>query len=202
MNAYLLIVTNESTDGCGASDGGRFDLSDACPTCGTGARRIDPISMPKGRLPDHVFRTYRGEIIVPPRLVESIRILAPQCLRAVRGSGTDEWRRHGELIPEVTLPKWDSRTTGWTTSQMLPPCTGCRRDGFYNLVRVPLLLAYSGALPSFHVAQTYECFGRSVLRADFAESRFAKPNPVVSEAIKDLLFFEEGLEFDPVTYYP
>src|SRR4051794_11055705 len=132
----LLWIRNVLPIACGASDGGRFDFTDACPKCGTGARRVDPISLSQSRLSDRVAGTRRNELIIPPRLVESIRRLAPQCLREIQDSKTRRPISHFELIPEITLPKWDPRTTGWCTSPSVPPCPICMRDGFYNIPHV------------------------------------------------------------------
>jgi len=85
---------------------------------------------------------------------------------------------------------------------MDPPCSLCNRDGFYGIPHVPLQLVYSGQLPAFDVAETYECFGRSVLRPDFTKSGFARPKLVVSEVIKNILEGERGVDFERVTYYP
>jgi hypothetical protein len=201
-NAFVLIVRNELSILCGPSDGGQFDMSDACPQCGTGGRRIECISLPESRLSDRVEATLNREVTIPPRLVDKIRRITPQCVREIRDPHTGHTIAHCELIPEITLPKWEPRTTGWCTSQMDPPCPICRRDGFYNIPHVPLSLVYGITLSNFHIARTYECFGRSVLRADFLKSQFAKSKPVVSAEIKDALAGDPGLEFEPVTELP
>lgn len=197
-SVYLLVVRNLLQFSCGPKDNGRYDFCEACSTCGTGARRIDPISLPISRLRHCVSQTLDSEVVIPPRLVSKIMSLAPQCLRVIV-SGSDKLpSEYYELVPELILPPWDETTTGWEMSRLDPPCSRCKRDGYYNIPHIPLLLRYKKPIPSFHVAATYECFGRSGINVDFRESHFAASCLVISGQMKDILSRERGLEFYPV----
>lgn len=198
MKAWLLIIRNQLDCYCGAKDGGKYDLSNACPVCGTGARRLDPIRLPSAKLRKSVSITLKDELVIPPRLVPALKEVSPQCLREIRNEKTGAPTSFFEMIPELTLPKWSSATSGWCNSKMLPPCPTCKRDGFYNIPHIPLMLAYDQDLPPFLVAETYECFGRSRVQPDFKKSHFAVPFFVVDETVRKVLAGERGLEFLPV----
>jgi hypothetical protein len=105
-----------------------------------------------------------------------------------------------ELISEITLPPWSAATTGWCMSETDPPCPNCKRDGFFNIPKVPLKLAYDEEPRSFSVAATYERFGKSRLKADFRKSLFANPCFVVDEPVRKVLSDERGVEFVPVAF--
>jgi hypothetical protein len=200
MNASLLIIRNPLSCFCGPKDGGNYDLTDACPVCGTGARRVDPIKLPSACLKDRVSNTLKHEVVIPPRLVSALKAVAPQCLREIRDEKTGMPTSFFELIPEITLPPWGTATTGWCVSEMDPPCQKCKRDGFFNIPKVPLMLTYDQALRSFSVAETYERFGKSRLKANFKKSLFASPFLVVDGAVRKVLSDERGVEFVPVSF--
>lgn len=202
MNAFLLITRNLVSEYCGPKDGGNYDLDDACPVCGTGARRLDPITLPVSRLKNRVSNTLKFEVVIPPRLVGAIKSLAPQCLREIRTGKARATTPFFELIPEITLPRWSAATTGWCISnlKMTAPCPVCKRDGYFNTTKMQLRLAYDKPIPPFSVAETYEHFGKSRLQPDFKKSLFAVPFLVVSEAMKDTLKDEHGVEFVPVSF--
>ena len=201
MRASLLITTNQLHFYCGPKDGGSYDLRDACPFCGSGARRLDPIRLPSAQLKDRVSYTYKFEIVIPPRLVAPIRSVAPNCLREIEDEQTTETTAFFQLIPEITLPRWSTGTTGWCTSEMLPQCPNCKRDGYYNVPKMPLKIVYDQPIPSFSVAETFEQFGKARLHSDFKKSLFAIPFMIVSEAVQSVLSGERGLEFIPVKLF-
>jgi hypothetical protein len=199
MKTWQLIVRNQMDCYCGPTDGGKYDLTIACPVCGTGARRVDPIHLPSARLRKSVSITLDHELVIPPRLVPALRDIIPHCLREILTEKTGAPTPYFEMIPEITLPGWSLATTGWCTSRMDPPCPTCKRDGYYNIGKTPLLLAYAQGLPPFLVAETYECFGNSGIQSDFKKSHFAVGLPVVCEAVRNVLAGERGLEFLPVS---
>jgi hypothetical protein len=202
MKASLLVTRNQLPFYCGPKDGGAFDLTNACPTCGTGARRLEPIKLPGVRLKDRVSCTLKFEIVIPPRLVVAIRSTAPHCLREIRDDQTGEATAFFQLIPDITLPRWGVETTGWCTSEMDPPCPICKRDGYFNVPKTPLKISYDQPVPTFALAETCEHFGKSRLQADFRKSLFASPYIIVSEAVEGVLSGEPGVEFVPVNFSP
>lgn len=200
MSNSLLIIRNQDPFYCGPFDGGEYDLSEACSVCGTGARRVSPIKLPSSRLKNRVSITQKHEVVVPERVAEAIKRVAPHCLRQVLYQTTGDPTKFYELIAETTLPRWSSQTTGWCLSQMDPPCPTCKRDGHFNVVKEPLRLIYSGTPPFFSVARTYEAFGKSRLLPKFRDSNFAVHFLVVCAEVMDLLRGERGVEFVPVEW--
>jgi hypothetical protein len=200
MNAALLITRNQLPFYCGSRDGGAFDFSRACPTCGTGARRVDPITLPLRRLKEKVSCTLKLEIVLPPRLVPVLMAVAPNCLRVVRDAITGKDTGYYELVPETVLPRWRAETSGWMLSEMDPQCDICKRDGYFHVPKQPLRLCYNCPPSEFCVAETYEHFGKSQLKADFPSSLLACPLLIVSEAIQAILAGEPGVEFVPVIF--
>jgi len=200
MKASLLVIENQLPFFCGPKDGGKYDLGGACPVCGTGARRVDPIKLPLARLKDRVSITLKHEVVLPPRLVPAIKAVAPQCVREIRDEKTGTPTPFFELIPEITLPPWGAATTGWCSSEMDPPCPTCKRDGFFNIPKMPLKLAYNKKNPPFFVAATYEYFGKSRLQTDFKKSLFAVQFLIVGESVENALIGERGINFVPVIF--
>lgn len=202
MRASHIVIRNQLPFYCGPKDGGKYDLSNACPVCGTGEMRCDPIRLPGSRLKDRVAMTLKWEVVIPPRLVPAINAIAPQCLREIRDDISGSATRFCQLIPEMTLPPWGTATTGWTTSRMDPSCPNCGRDGYFNVPGVPLRLRYDRSVAPFKVAATYEYFGKSRLHLEFEKSLIADPFLVVAESVERILENERGLEFVPVDFEP
>jgi len=195
MNYSHLVIGRQISCYCGPKDGGKYDLTNACSVCGTGARRVEPIRLPAAKLKDGVSVTLKFEVVIPLRLVSALRALAPNCLREIHDAKSGDPLPFFELIGERVLPRFDAATTGFAKER---PCSACQRDGFFNRAHVPLQLVYPGPMPAFSVAETYERFGNSRLMPNFSESLFAVPYLVVSEAVADVLRGERGVEFVPV----
>ena len=83
----------------------------------------------------------------------------------------------------------------------------CKRDGYFNVRRMPLSLYYE-KIPRSALAKdfvgTYECFGNSALRAPFIESVFAGPQYVASTRLVDTFkkLRVRGIDFQPVYIGP
>jgi len=195
MTMSLLVVRNQLPFYSGPNDGGRYDLSHACSTCGTGAKRVDPIRLPTDCLPDEVSITLKFQVVVPPRLIDKLRAICPKCLREIHDVKTGATSQFYELTAETTLPRFSSATTGYAIEMQ---CPVCKRDGYFNVPKVPLLLAYDQELQPFQVAETYEAFGNSRLRPAFKENNFAAPYLVLGRDMQKVLENEPGIEFYPV----
>jgi len=196
MNYFLLTIRKQYDFDCGPKDGGRYDLSHACSVCGSGALRIDPIKLPIVSLKDMIAITLKHEVVVPARLRDEVKTLAPLCSRTILDSKSSQAASFLELIPEITLPSFSQKTTGYITERQ---CPACKRDGHFNIPHVPLKLSYKIIPGDFDVAATYERFGLSRLRPDFKESNFAVPLYVVSDRVRAIFSAEPGVEFEPVS---
>ena len=183
----------------GPHDGGRYDLSKACPVCGTGSIRLDPLRLPAAKFKTRVAITYDHEVVIPPELIPKLKKIVPECLKKIHHGTVKAAEPSGycQLITQITLPCWSKQTTGFEKED---ECPHCKRDGFFNIPRVPLRIVYDEQVPAFNVAETYECFGNSKLREPFKESHFASPLLIVNEAVQQILAGEKGVEFEPVTF--
>lgn len=201
MKASILVSKHVLPYQCisGPRDGGRYDLSDACPECGTGAQRLDPLRFPISMLRDRVSYTLTNEVVIPPRLVAPIRSVAPRCLRVICDKA-GKVSSYFELVPEVTLIPWSANTTGWCTSKLEPSCPKCRRDGYFNVPKQDLRIVYDSEVAPFSVGATYERFGKSRLRNYFRESHFAVSQILVAGAVEKILSGEKGISFIPVNF--
>lgn len=137
------------------------------------------------------------ETIIPPRLVPTVRAVAPSCLREILTGKSRTPTGFFELIGETVLPPFGPATTGFAIEGQ---CGVCRRDGYFNVGREPLQLAYEQPLPTCAVAETYERFGNSRLTPEFRQSFLASPYLVGSESVRDVLKGEPGVEFVPVRF--
>ena len=183
----LLLTVRRAPKGMGGPTyGTRFDMSPACPRCGTGARQVSPLVLrPSDMNPSrHLMETLDREILVSPAVREVI-VSTPltgvemrQCV-SVRGEHPLPWF---QLITEFELPPADPASEIDRDRQ----CPACGRDGFFAGLGRPFELVYAAAsismasIPDF--SHTFERFGNSVIRAPFAESHFAQPHAVVTQA--------------------
>lgn len=199
----LIIRTAEKGRG-GPTYGTQYDLSQACPQCGTGAIQtspliLDPAEIPKGGA---IFQTFQHEVLVSPALAQTLRETE------VTGLTLDEVRaKSGATLPWVQLlsttelPPMAPATEGILRER---PCPNCGRDGHFDNAKEPLQIFYPASQVTPHslpdVVHTYECFGLSRLREPFEQSRFANPLLLVKPKVYDVFKRQKvrGLEFHPV----
>jgi hypothetical protein len=170
-----------------------FDMSTACPACGTAARQASALRLKRSDLPKKrsVSCTYSAEYLLRRDLVMDLMI----SLKSERGlRQVEERKTHAKLdwwqiIPDTDMPKMDPTTTGITTDQQ---CAVCRRDGHYNDMSQPFCPTYRmspaarGELPDF--VSTWERFLHTWIRKD--QSRvlgFAQPGLLISHKVTKFL---------------
>jgi len=188
----------------GPAHGTEYDLSAACPCCGTGAVQVSPLVVRRSDVPGRggVVETAHGEIVVSVETAEAFRDVSGVELRPLRAVRSREELFWLQVIAETELPPWSGGTTGGARER---PCQTCGRDGYFDSLEQPLRLAYDarevdpGSLPD--VVRTYECFGNSVLRRESpSDSRFAQPLTLVKPRVRDRLIRAgaRNLAFEPV----
>jgi hypothetical protein len=180
----------------GPSRGGRFDMRSACPVCGTGAVRLDPLRLPAHDLPDSpVFLTVDFEMLIGAAVKRQLDNEGITCTRPVLDEVSGLPLEISELVPEATLPRFASSSSGYLRER---PCPHCNRDGYFSTKRQPLFLKYSAdviqAYGSNDLLATYECFGNSVLRTNFSKSHFATPRYIANEHLTLVLSGYPGVE--------
>jgi hypothetical protein len=186
--------------------GTEFDLDDACPRCGTGARPVGDIVLRASDVPKSgdVFETLDGERFVSDRVRDAMidsEVTGAE-FHPVRAARTGDRLPWSGLVAPFELPPFDRETTGGVVRE--DPCPVCDRDGYFGTARSPLELRYSfdgdflSRTPD--LASTWERFGRSKLAEPLEESVFAQPLLLVKPNVVELLrkLKVRSLKFDPV----
>ena len=202
-----------------ASGGPRFgttyDLSTACPRCGTGAVQTSPLKLALAGLPKqgHLARTCIGQTLVNFQLAEALRSAGVSGLelRQTRFYRNDEPLPWWQLISSYTMPKMSSLTKG-IIRDASPGwgCPSCERDMFVGTVKQPAEIGYGRSevdpqlLPD--VVQTWECFGRSVLHDDPERHLirgFAQPLTLVKQKVYEVFrrLSVRRVRFEPVRIF-
>jgi hypothetical protein len=178
-----------TTSSGGPTFGTQYDLGPACELCGTGAVQVGPLILDPSDTPRNteIFATLDHEILVSASVADALEDAAfdGMELRQVvaRDGGDLGWF---QIVARREMPSWAAATTGFLRER---PCTRCNRDGYFNTVTAPLQIRYDqetlARAPD--VTWTYERFGNSVLRDEFAESHFAAPRTLVAPRVLDAI---------------
>lgn len=186
----LLVMTPRVEKGFGGpTHGTEYDLSDACPRCGTGARQTSPLIVDGLEVSSRqsLIQTLDREFLLAPELADRLRErgISGASLLGVKSA------RHGftlpwtQLLPTFEMPPMHPSSTGIERER---PCPQCMRDGYFHDANHPLELAYTqsslGSLPD--VVHTFERFGNSGLREPFCESHFASPLILISPDLYEI----------------
>lgn len=196
-----LVIRRQLEIYSGPAAGTQYDLKDACPVCGAGARQIGPLRVKAKRAMEKppIFLTLDHEVLLSARVAHELQRQCPDAL----GPVTDV---HGrplpvlQLLAQDTLPPFSTRTTGVLREE---PCLSCNRNGHFGDVGQPYRLVYEAvpeAIWTHDVLATWECFGGSALRSPFSDSVIALPVRVISRRAFDMLRRSgvRPIEFQPV----
>lgn len=182
-SALLIIgVDQEPIQGGGPEDGTEFDLSKACPRCGTGAIQTSPLMIGIPELPKKALacETVLGDILVAEPLAKSLREgeISGLELRQAHFYRNNEPLPWWQMISHYCMPMMSQATRGIKLSltdyverpdfiiPAQPPCPVCRRDGRFGNPEQPIQIAYSmqdvtpDEIPD--AVHSWECFGQSV----------------------------------------
>ena len=201
-----LYVEREPLDRTSLQYGTTYDLSKACPACGTGAIQTSPLMVPLSGFPKKglVCAGFDGETLVGPPLIEALQAgdVKGLELRQVRFYRNDEPLPWWQMIASFEMPRMSPKTRGGITDETdylteegfvipaHPPCPRCRRDGRYHSDE-PYEIAYSrrdvdpAAVPD--VAHKWESFGVSGVDKEKPEfSRFGDHRLLVKPKVFDI----------------
>jgi rRNA maturation protein Nop10 len=199
------VVRTAERGSLGPKYGTEYDLSQACPLCGTGAVQISPLRLNPSEIPRKgaIFQTFDHEKLVSPELAQVITNagVTGLTLRTAQSyrDGTDlPWV---QLVSSVELPPMSSESKGIIRDDI---CPHCGRNGYFNSAHEPTEIKYSSTqvvldeLPD--VVHTYEYFGYSKIRVPFKTSYLAHPLLLVKPKVFKLFRQQKvrGLEFVPV----
>ena len=203
--SVLRVVRAESGYG-GPRFGTKFELDDACPRCGTGARPVGDVFLKASDIPKKadVFQTLDGEYIVSDRVREEFTKagITGAELHGVRAARSKERLPWSQLVAPFELPPFDPDTTGGVPRE--DPCPECERNGYFGTAKSPLELRYTFGADYLEevpdLASTWEHFGLSKLAEPFEESVFAQPLLLVKPRVVELLqkLKVRQVEFVPV----
>ena len=164
-----LTVDRKPLEAGGPQYGTTYDLSKACPRCGTGAIQTSPLILPLSGLPKKglLCAAGDGEILVAEPLMAALEEAGVTGLelRQVRLHGNNEPLPWWQMISTYEMPKMGPKTRRIDRDSALKPCTQCRRDGHCYKGDEPWDIVYSSddvsasSLPD--VVHAWESFGKS-----------------------------------------
>jgi hypothetical protein len=203
-SARLLVMSpyREVTVYGGVELGMTYDLSGACPACGTGARQTSAVFVDGKELAKLEGRRASGtnffHILVDERLAEDLENLGAAGLsfRGVYAVMPDKrqvklrWR---QLCAARTLPPMSPRTTGLTRERA---CKVCWRNGYFNSGDTPTRMVYRAAdlRDADDVNLTWENVGYAILEPDLRDSLLSYPWMLVTPKVRRV-FLAAGVTY-------
>jgi rubredoxin len=177
-------------------DGTEYDVSDACPRCGTGAVQTSALMVPPTeRMGTGLLcQTHTDHVLVARELAVAFRKAGVSGLelrqaRSQRGNKPLPW---WQMISTYTMPRMGKQTKGIVREvDSRWGCPVCERD-MYGM-EPPTEIMYErsqvGSVTLPDVVQTWECFGRSILEDDPERNLgrgFAQPLLLVNVKVFDI----------------
>lgn len=182
--------------GGGVRFGTMFDLSNACPVCGTGGKQTSPLFVDREDLRNlkgsRAGETYRGDVFVDERLAEELKRIGATGLTL--GEMYAEFREKRmvklpwkQLLAARTLPPMSPRTTGF--SRVEDSCKVCLRDGYGGTSQEPLRVVYrsSDLREVDDVNFSWENAWVGELQPDLRESFLSLPWPLVTPKVRRVI---------------
>lgn len=191
----------------GPTYGTQYDLSEACPKCGTGAKQISPLVVKAGEVPyrKDIFGNYDDDFLISPRLKERLKKsdLTGFEIRHVKTLGKTRGKfDYSQLLFTNQLPPFAESSKIARSN----PCPKCNRDGYFEFsIYEPTEIHYKSErfskIKLLDFNNTYECFGNSgINKDDFSKSHFAQPlilvTPNVLNIFRELKITQ--VDFEPV----
>jgi hypothetical protein len=201
----LNLVVRRAEKGLGGpAYGTEYDLTGACPVCGTGAIQTSPLYLKRSDIPTkaEMFQTLDHEFLVSTPVADALRSgdVTGLELRQARAARTREALPWWQILATFELPPMHESSEGIETER---PCRMCHRSGFFVNPNGFELAYESDAVAQDAVPDvnwTYERFGNGALREPLTGSSFASPKLIVKPRVLDILR-KAGvrfLEFAPV----
>jgi hypothetical protein len=185
----------------GVELGTTYDLSGACPACGTGARQTSAVFVDGkelAKLEGHrAGTTSFFHILVDERLAEDLENVGATGLsfRSVYALMPDKrqvklrWR---QVCAARMLPPMSPRTTGFTRER---PCQVCWRNGYFQTDE-PTRMVYRAAdlRDADDVNLTWENVGYAILEPDLRDSLLSYPWMLVTPRVRRV-FLAAGVTY-------
>jgi hypothetical protein len=203
MKYYILSYRSFPKGESGESAGSKYDLNNACTSCGTRAELIGTLYT-KGlnHVKENFFYTLDGDLLISNEIYSALvknGIILLQVSQVVDQKGNSLPFYH--LNPRLSFPKLLQQSQGLKIEDQ---CPVCKQNGYFNDVIIgnlakgisthamPLTFHYGGVDASLlslsDIFHTWEHMGLSNLRAEENKViRYARPLLIVSEKVKKAL---------------
>ena len=207
----LRFIVNTAPKGDGGPRyGTKYDISEACPQCLSGAEQISPLILNATgiSLKKSVAQTYSHEILVSPELAQAFqdeKVTGLKMLEVISRKGAKlPWF---QLLSDYELPPMSLSSIGIirsTSEWGQAPCTRCGRDGYFDTHKISSEIHYDKSRIDIHslpdILRTYENFGKGKIRTPFEKSVLAHPLIIINPRIFDILrsLKVRGVAFEPV----
>ena len=198
LDAAPLLVLQPLNTCCisgGAIYGTMYELTGACPACGTGARQTSGVFVDGEQLRDLEGRklgaTMSHHIFVDAEIAEELVRIGATGLsfRSVYARLPDDRQvklRWQQLFAEKTLPRMSPRTTGIVRDR---ECKVCDRNGYATTMRVPPRFVYRKAdlRNAADVNHSWENYGSALLKPDLRDSFLSHPWLLVTPRVRRVI---------------
>jgi hypothetical protein len=188
--SFLTLRLNRAGRGDGGPTyGTEYDLSTGCSRCGAGAVQTSPLVLRRSDVPakQGMFYTGNDEYLVSDLVgaaLEQAEVTGLELRPAVSTSGSKlPWL---QLVAPYRMPPMAPSTRGLVRDLV---CLQCTRSNHYGTPYEPLDGHYTDVDPEGlpDVVHTWECYGVSVLREPFKDSRIANPLLLIRPRVYDVL---------------
>lgn len=193
-SARLLVVqpNRECEIDGGVEWGMTYDLSAACPACGTGASQTSAAFVDGDQLAElegnRAGATWHSHLLVDDGIAADLTALGPTGLffRSVYAVMPDKRQvklRWKQLCANRTLPRMSVRTTGLERER---PCEVCGRNGYCGTWKEPRRIVYraSDLACADDVNMSWENSGFAILKPDLRESLLSCPWMLVTPKVR------------------
>jgi hypothetical protein len=205
FDLLLMQVRKVAFGNGGPKYGTKFDLSDACPLCGSGAKQISSLRVRPSDLKGKagIVNSSDYDYLFSENLVgssfENIKSQFRQVKSSIDGSFLPWW----QLLPQIHLPYFEASSLGILRENH---CHICNRDGYFHDAFCPIELKYDkNKITENNISAinfTSELFGNSVIKDPMENSHFAQPMLIVNVEVFKMLYMQKvkGLEFLPIFF--
>jgi hypothetical protein len=176
----------------GVEYGMTYDLSGACPACGTGGKQTSPVFVDGEDLANleghRAGETYGWHVLVDERLAKDLERIGATGLsfREVVAVWRDKrtlklpWK---QLCAARTLPPMSPSTTGLIRDRA---CEVCWRNGYFETDDEPTRIVYraSDLRDADDVNLSWENVGYAILKPELRESLLSRPWMVVTPKVR------------------
>jgi hypothetical protein len=188
----------------GVEWGMTYDLSGACPACGTGGRQTSAVLMDGEQLAEleghRAGATYFWHLLVDDGLAADLESIGATGLsfRSVYAVMPDKRQtklRWKQLCAERTLPPMSPRTTGLTRDRA---CEVCGRNGYFQMSKKPTRIVYRAAdlQGADDVSMSWENLGFAVLKPELRDSLLSYPWMLVTPKVRRVVRAAGVTSFD------